>query len=105
MINIHLNGDIVRCPDIQSILLHNQGVKQAHNICKYNIQESDCPAWAPYITAYHKFNGIKPRCILCGSDCPGRKSKIDLGNKEEKFKIDQRIYLSLIHISEPTRPY
>lgn len=56
----------------------------------------DCPVWKQSITAWHKFNDIKPRCMLSGCEhCPGHQIHVLLGKQEKKFKIDNTIYRKL----------
>lgn len=85
MINVHLNGDIVRCPDIAAIHHRAEEIRDKHRICKYNIHEDQCAAWQGLF--------ICGRCNISGSDlCPGHKKRQLLGNKEKKFKIDNSVY-------------
>jgi hypothetical protein len=96
MINIHLNGDIVRYPNISAIKAEIKNNNDNHYICRYNVHESECSVWKNSITAWHKFNDIKPRCILSGCDvCPGHQVQKELGNKKKNFKIDNAIYRKL----------
>ena len=50
-------------------------------------------------------------CLLYTSDAADERSSVDLGGrriikkKQHLDKVDKAIRLSLIHISEPTRPY
>ena len=96
MVNIHLNGDIVRCPDIAAILLRDREIKFNHHICKYNIKESTC---TPYIHDKAEWKNefeYEPHCKLSGCDiCPGHRAQKELGNKQKKFKIDSVIYRKL----------
>jgi hypothetical protein len=93
MINIHLNGDIVRCPDIASILASDREIKDSHNICRYNVKELDCEVWKQSITAWQKFNDIKPRCMLSGCDhCPGHQKQTLLGKSKKSYKVDNSTY-------------
>ena len=89
MINVHLNGDIVRCPDMREIQARAAEIRDLHRICKYNIHESSCPAWQIAVRT-HKYCG---RCSLAGSDsCPGHQIRTKLGKKEKQFKIDNQVY-------------
>jgi len=96
MINIHLNGDIVRCPDIAAILLRDRENKFNHHICKYNIRESEC---IPYIHDKAEWKTefeYEPHCKLSGCDiCPGHRAQKELGNKQKNYKIDSAIYRNL----------
>jgi hypothetical protein len=89
LINIHLNGDIVRCPDIAEIQKRAAEIRDQHNICKYNFHESSCPTWLIAVRT-HKYSG---RCVFGGCvDCPGHKLHTILGKKDKTFKIDNVIY-------------
>jgi hypothetical protein len=95
MLNVHLNGDIVRCPDIREILLRKAEENFKHSICKYGTKETDCPAW---ITYCNNRNEIKPisqfgRCFLCGSEiCPKHIDRHYLGSMAKTYKIDSSKY-------------
>jgi hypothetical protein len=98
MINVHLNGDIVRCPDIASILARDREIKDQHNICRYNIQEDQCSAWQQSLINWQAVKRCNQagRCMLSGSDfCPGHQKQTLLGQAEKKFKIDNTIYRKL----------
>lgn len=96
MINVHLNGDIVRYPNIRQIQFENRQVADSHCICRYNVKESDCEAWKCRITAYQKWNDIKPRCIFAGCDlCPKHRERIELGKQEKSYLIDNVVYRRL----------
>ena len=93
MINVHLNGDIVRCPDISSILARDREYKDKRNICRYNIHESECEVWKKSITARHKFNDVQPRCMLaCSDSCPGHQKRTLLGKENKSYKVDNSTY-------------
>jgi hypothetical protein len=98
MINIHLNGDIVRCPDIKLIKLRSQELKDKKRICKYNYHEDNCSTWQSSLTNWQsvKKNNCAGRCILSGTlVCPGHIRQIDIGKKEKTFKINNQIYRKL----------
>jgi len=89
MINIHLNGDIVRCPDIAAIQKRVAEIKDIHGICKYNYNENSCSTWLIAVRT-HKYSG---RCVFSGcSDCPGHIAQTEKGRKEKSFKIDNVVY-------------
>jgi len=88
VINIHLNGDIVRCPDMREIQKKVQEVREKHRICKYNILEDSCKVWQDQFKC--------GRCSLAGSDlCPGHIRRTWLGLKSKNFKIDNSTYRKL----------
>jgi len=98
MINLHLNGDIVRCPDIKEILFRNAQLKDSRNICIYNVHEDSCAVW---LNSLKHWQGVidhqcAGRCKLSGSDsCPGHKARKTTGKKEKFFNIDNVNYRKL----------
>ena len=95
MLNVHLNGDIVRCPDSAKIRERANEVRDRHRICKYNYHEDNCKVWNNSIINFQnvKKNNCAGRCTLYGTtECPGHKRQADFGNKEKKFKIDSINY-------------
>jgi hypothetical protein len=95
MINLHLNGDIIRCPDIAEIKRRDAEVKDSHRICRYNVHEDTCGAWNSSLMNWQnvKKNNCAGRCMLSGSDiCPGHQAQQLTGRKEKTFKIDNVTY-------------
>lgn len=95
MLNIHLNGDIVRCPNIPEIQKRVQEIRDKHRICKYNIHEDTCEAWQSNYKSWMniKNNGCSGRCSLFGSDkCPGYLRQKNHGRKEKTYSIDNKTY-------------
>jgi hypothetical protein len=98
MINIHLNGDIIRCPDISEIKKRLNEVRDSHNICRYNMHEDNCEAWQQSLINWQsvKRNSNCGRCMLGGSiSCPGHLRQTETGKKEKSFKIDNVNYRKL----------
>lgn len=96
MVNIHLNGDIVRCPDISEIQKKVSEIRDVHRICKYNIHENTCPAWLIDVRS-HKYSG---RCCLAGSDqCPGHKRQSEHAKKKKTYSINNQVYRKLASAS------
>lgn len=95
MLNLHLNGDIVRCPDIANIQrrLIEQRLQQCR--CKYGMEEIKCHAW---INHCNNQPDIKPisqfgRCFLsCSESCPMRTERKINGLKTKNYKIDNVVY-------------
>ena len=95
MINVHLSGDIVRCPDISAIKKRLNETRELHNICKYNRIETDCRAWQNSIENWQrvKQNNNCGRCMLSGSiACPGHNERKKQGNKAKTFNINHVVY-------------
>jgi len=95
MVNVHLNGDIVRCPNIAAIHKANQEIKDVHRICKYNVHEDSCEDWQNSVANWMnvKRNNCSGRCQLSGSlSCPGYRLQKERGEKEKTFKIDNQVY-------------
>lgn len=95
MINVHLNGDIVRCPDIAEIHKRLNEIRDKHRICIYNIHESTCHVWQ---NTHQNISGMKiakctGRCSLAGFiDCPGHIRQSEHSHKLKTFKIDNKVY-------------
>jgi len=98
MINLHLNGDIIRCPNINEIKRREAERKDLHNICIYNVHEDSCSTWQNSLKNWQnvkQFN-CAGRCKLSGSDmCPGHQARKTTGNKEKSFRIDNVNYRKL----------
>lgn len=95
MINVHLNGDIVRCPNITEIHKRVQEIRDQHRICKYNIHEDSCQAWQSSLKCWQnvKRNNCSGRCSLFGSNiCPGHIRQSKHARKEKSFSIDNKVY-------------
>jgi hypothetical protein len=98
MLNIHLNGDMVRCPDIVNIQKRLIEKRQKERRCKYGIHELNCPQWTQYCQDQPE---IKPlmyygRChLFCCDKCPMRKKRKATGNMQKTFRIDNKIYRQL----------
>ena len=98
VINIHLNGDIVRCPDIAAIKKRLYEQRDAHKICRYNVHEDSCNAWQSSLLNWQqvKKNNNCGRCMLSGSIlCPGHRKQTETGKQTKTFKIDNTIYRKL----------
>lgn len=107
MINVHLNGDIIQCPDISAIHLRANQVRYEHHICRFNIIESDCSQWQKncMINKVHqdhcnldkeyteqKFkDGISWKQYECNRMQQNYLNAI----KPKKFKIDNTVYRKL----------
>lgn len=98
MLNVHLNGDIVRCPDIHAAFIRNQEIKDAHNICRYNIHENDCRTWQDSLMNWQSTlrTQCAGRCKLAGSSlCPGHNKQQLTGLMLKNYKIDNTVYRKL----------
>lgn len=92
MLNIHLNGDIVRCPDISAIQKRVNERKEKNGICKYNQIMCTCEARKCNLSEYDKFFESKT-CKIEGTDiCPGKQSRKTTGKIEKNYKIDTSVY-------------
>ena len=95
MINVHLNGDIVRCPDISAIHKRKIEINERQRVCVYGIHEYKCRTWFDYCMAQPEIKALScfGRCSLCHSpECSMHKKRIDTGNMQKTFKIDNTIY-------------
>ena len=64
MINVHFNGDIIRCPDIAAIQQRLIEQRKKLSICQFGIQECNCKAWTDYQMLRPK-ERINRHCTLC----------------------------------------
>lgn len=95
MLNIHLNGDIVRCPDIAEIKKRAQEIREKHQICKYNYHEDTCAAWQNSLQCYQavKKNNQAGNCQLSGTEfCPGHLRQKGTGNEKKQYRINNVNY-------------
>jgi hypothetical protein len=98
MLNIHLNGDMVRCPDIRAIHYRLMEQRLAQARCKYGFEEIKCPAWYQYCKQDEDIRPLSSygRCILSGCDqCPMRLERKINGLKTKTFQIDNVKYRKL----------
>lgn len=95
MINIHLNGDIVRCPDIAAIHRRIAEQREAENRCKYGIIEWKCERWKAFVMKLPEIKKFSDcgRCIFAYSEsCPMHRNQVKTGSMQKKFKIDNQVY-------------
>jgi len=98
MINIHLNGDMVRCPDIAEIKKRISETYDKDRRCKYGIHECYCERWNKYISEQIEIKMFSEygRCIFAyNSSCPNHKKHVKTGNMQKSFKIDNVNYRKL----------
>lgn len=98
MLNVHLNGDLVRCPDIRAI--HARLVEQrlAQCRCKYGFEELKCFKWVDYCNNRKEIKPISQfgRCFLSGSAfCPMHSERKINGLKTKNFQITNDTYRKL----------
>jgi hypothetical protein len=93
MINLHLNGDIVRCPDIRAIHKRAQEIRERRGHCKYGEVQMTCEQ---YINHCKLKSCAFSVCPLAGSkDCPQHKVRQETGSIEKQFRIDNVNYRKL----------
>jgi hypothetical protein len=92
MLNIHLNGDIIRCPDFAAIHRQANAVKYQHFICRFNCFEAECKQWQTYclINQIHQ-----EHCNLC-EEYENKKYKDGVEWKMYKCSKMQQNYLNAI---------
>jgi len=98
MINIHLNGDIIRCPDTQRIMERKKEREHAEGRCKHGIIEWKCEKWQQYVKDQKEVQPFShfSRCVFdFNSECPMHKKKVELGSKKKNYKIDNVNYRKL----------
>jgi len=110
MFNLHLNGDIIRCPDSKAIQARVFENRELHTICKFGIKERECEAWSKYQMLLPR-ERLNKRCTLCNKGtqhykittddngfiwkiytCPKLQSAWFNGIKQKNFKIDNPVY-------------
>lgn len=98
MLNVHLNGDIIRHPDYKYIQEKLKVKREARNVCKYNIHEDSCQAWQNSLQNWQnvKDNNNCGHCMLSQSpNCPGRQKAMEHGRKEKTYSIGSTVYRKL----------
>lgn len=98
MVNVHLNGDIVRCPDVSRIREEAKENRIRHKICIYNEHEDTCQVWQNSLKNWQdtKNNFNCSSCKLSQSKlCPGYQRQKEHGKKQKHFSIDGKRYRQL----------
>jgi hypothetical protein len=98
MLNVHLNGDLVRCPDTREIFkrIAERNLKECR--CKYGMEEIKCPAWYQFCKNKDEVKLISQfgRCYLSGCDqCPAWHKRKTSGLKKKNFEITNNTYRKL----------
>ena len=109
MINFHLNGDIVRCPDISAIQYRLKEYRDNNFICQFGIKEQFCNVW----TSFQDLNPcsrLNKKCYLCNHyalktdaegkiikvySCPSAQERYLNSLKPKNFNIDNSTYRKL----------
>lgn len=95
MINVHFNGDIVRCPDISAIQNRVAERRDVEKRCKYGIHEDNCTTWQNSVRNWMnvKNNAYCGRCLMAGSIfCPQHRDRVDKGRMQKKFAMTSQKY-------------
>jgi len=95
MINVHLNGDIVRCVDVSGIKKEQEKWRSEHGYCVYGMTEIKCSVCYDHFLKDKKIQSFSSfgRCILSGSDiCPMHKKRVETGRMEKTFSINNQVY-------------
>jgi hypothetical protein len=96
MINIHLNGDIVRYPNVQEI--HKERAKDldGRGFCRYGMREAYCQDFQKFTLSLNKednFSFQDSRCKLGGCIlCTKHRERVQLGKQDKNFEINQVTY-------------
>ena len=112
MLNIHLNGELVRCPDIKAIHLRRAEQSGVLCRCKYGRIESQCQNWLGYmkqqtahaaaqVGQYNKLSStIGGRCMLSGSEhCEHFRFRVNIGNMKKNYCTDDIVYRKIASAS------
>lgn len=95
MLNIHFNGEVVRCKNMKIIANRTAERFEAENRCKYGIVKLSCHSWVKHCQLHDDVRTISSygKCNLAGCDnCPEYKKRSDNGNKKKTFTIDWKKY-------------
>ena len=95
MVNVHLNGDIIQCPDMARIKEDQKVFYASSGRCIYGIRENNCVTWLRSEPHYKAKNiqNINKRCTLCkGEQCPEHARRVEIANRLKTFSIDNSIY-------------
>lgn len=107
MLNIHLNGDIVRCPDMEQIQSDVKRRREKMNKCCYGIIQHECEQWREFnrrnvMKDLRKWDNseftkrICQPCTLKGTkQCPKHLDRVEKGKQQKVFKIDSKTYRKL----------
>jgi len=98
MLNVHLNGDIISCPDTLTIKQRLQEERDAARKCKYGEIELLCPAWQNYVNNQPEIKRFSEfgRCFMCVSPlCPHNQFRRDIGNMKKNYSITPQTYRRL----------
>jgi hypothetical protein len=107
VINLHLNGDIVRCADMSTIQEQLKTRRKKENKCCYGVCMHSCETWKNYnkeklLCSSNKWNEtkyVKSICQPCTLKkdiiCPLHKVRVDTGKMEKTFKINNQEYRKL----------
>ncbi len=110
MINVHFNGDIVKCPDIKRIREEAHAHRMDNKQCTYGVKEGLCSIY----TSWLQLSGLVSQfyntpCHLASTDmCPFHRERVALGKMQKTFKIDSQKYRKLsssAHYMVKTAPY
>lgn len=118
MVNIHLNGDIVTCPNMREIQKRKLERYDHDRKCVYGIKEDFCQAWQNSSEVW-RGDWMKepdrektfepPRCIYAGSEkCPMHQIRKETGRKKKQYGITSRHYRQLTssaHLMVKTAPH
>lgn len=119
MINVHFNGDIIRCPDIAAIYQHNEKLRDDKFICPFGVHQFYCRTWLLYCRKNSKsiHTRLSVHCPLHkkikinGKDlyiCRKARERANNGKKQKHFRIDNNNYrkiASAAHHLVKTSPY
>ena len=95
MINVHLNGDLIRCPDISEIHKRGSEIRDKHNICCYGYLKYNCECFLQSLKEDKKIKKVEPgrSCPYSGClNCSGHKLRVEHGKKEKTYSINNQVY-------------
>lgn len=103
MINVHFNGDIIRCPDIAAIQQHTAKIRDDHFICPFGVHQFYCRTWMLYCrkNAKNIHTRLTVHCPLHkkikyrGKEiyiCKKARERYQNSKKQKHFSIDNTNY-------------
>jgi hypothetical protein len=102
LINVHLNGDFIRCPDMAAIQQQLTVSRNKLSICQFGVYEESCQKWTDFQMTRPK-EYLNKRCFLCkefntNNDgqrvylCAKAQERFKNSNKTKHFRIDNNNY-------------
>jgi hypothetical protein len=91
---VHLNGDIVVCPDTAEEYIKRQRRYDSEYSCKYGVKEELCCSYSDYFRSLEQPGGMNNNYSRCpgGDFCPFVKKLQKASKRKKTYKIDNSTY-------------